>query len=350
MDEKRRIATIKKIMPAVVSIIITRHLEDIEKEIPVDVYPAIPGGKKKNAPQDIPAEIVDGNGMVQVGGGSGFFSSSDGVIVTNKHVISDAKASYTVVTTAGQKLAATVISRDPVNDVAILKVQGKNFPTIELGDAAHLELGQTVLAVGNALGVFRNTVSVGIISGLSRSIMAQADPDAPVQELRGLIQTDAAINPGNSGGPLVDGGGKAIGINAAIISGAQNIGLAIPINAARRDLDDLKKYGRIRRPYLGLRYLILDDRLKEKMKIAVDYGAYVMRDGAHSKAVIENSPAARAGMKEKDIILACNDKKITTDYTIQDALDDLKVGDVFHVRFLRAGREHQAKIILSERF
>ena len=154
-----------------------------------------------------------------------------------------------------------------MNDVAILKIKTDGLPSLELGDATKLQLGQSVIAIGNALGIFRNTVSVGIVSGLSRSITAQAEPDAPPQEMRGLIQTDAAINPGNSGGPLVDAKGLVVGVNAAIVSGAQSIGFAIPVNAARRDLADIKKYGRIRRPLLGLRYMMIDDDMKEKMNL-----------------------------------------------------------------------------------
>ncbi len=335
-------------MPAVVSIVITKHLADLEKEMPADMYPYLPtasGGKKL----DIPDEMIDARGDVQVGGGSGFIVSPDGIIVTNKHVISEGSAQYTVIANDGKKYDAHVLCRDPINDVAIIKIVGKKFPTLRLGRSEKIQLGATVLAVGNALGIFKNTVSKGIISGLSRSVVAQADSSQPPQEMRGLIQTDAAINPGNSGGPLVNSTGEVIGINAAIISGAQNIGLAIPVNAVTRDLADLKKYGRVRRPFLGLRYLILDEKLAQKLKTPVNYGAFVTKESDQDHAVLRDSPADHAGVHEKDIVLAVNGKKITTDYTIQDALDPLMVGDIFEMSLLRDGKVFHSGAVLTER-
>lgn len=270
LSDKHVIKTIKKVMPAVVSIAISKKLEDLEKELPKELYPSIPGGSadapngKSGEKMKIPAEMVDGRGMVQIGGGSGFIVESDGLILTNKHVISDSNAEYTVILNDGRTFPGTILSRDPINDIAILKIATSHLPCLRLGDATKLQLGQSLIAIGNALGIFKNTVSLGIVSGLSRSISAQADPDAAPQEMRGLIQTDAAINPGNSGGPIVDADGYVVGVNAAIVSGAQSIGFAIPVNAARRDLDDIKKFGRIRRPLLGLRYMMIDDDFQKR--------------------------------------------------------------------------------------
>jgi S1-C subfamily serine protease len=233
MDDKRVIKVIKKVMPSVVSIAIAEKFADLEKQFPKGFDPAT-----------IPDGTVDDRGMVQTGGGSGFIVAPNGLILTNKHVVSERKAEYTVILSDGRSFPATILSRDPINDVAILKIAADKLPCVRLGDATKLELGQSLIAIGNALGIFRNTVSVGIVSGLSRSITAQAEPNAPPQEMRGLIQTDAAINPGNSGGPIVDRDGYVVGVNAAIVSGAQSIGFAIPVNAARRDIDDIKKYGR----------------------------------------------------------------------------------------------------------
>src|SRR5579864_1898787 len=269
MDDKRVIKTVKKVMPAVVSIAIAKHLEDLEKDLPKKLYPFVP------------TSMVDGRGMVEIGGGSVFVVDPNGLILTNKHVISDPKAEYTVILNDERRFPAEILSRDPINDVAILKIKAERLPCLALGDASKLQLGQSLIAIGNALGIFKNTVSVGIVSGLSRAIAAQAEPDAPPQEMRGLIQTDAAINPGNSGGPLVDSDREVVGVNAAIISGAQSIGFAIPVNAARRDLEDIKKYGRIRRPLLGLRYVMIDDDLQKKMKLPMNYGALVLRESDH---------------------------------------------------------------------
>jgi serine protease Do len=345
MDDKRVIKTIKRVMPAVVSIAIAKHLADLEREMQKDA--AHPG--------PVPAELVDGHGMVQVGGGSGFIIDPDGLILTNKHVVSDAQAEYTIILNDSRRFPAAVLSRDPINDVAILKISGAGkLPAVKLGDAVRLELGQSVIAIGNALGVFKNTVSLGIISGLSRSIAAQAEPGAAPQEMRGLIQTDAAINPGNSGGPLVDSDGCVVGINAAIITGAQSISFAIPVNAARRDLADIKKYGRIRRPLLGLRYLMIDENIAQKMHLPVKYGALIYRETEHDYAVVPDSPAAHADIHEKDIVLSFGSekmgvKKLDRDHPIQDFLENLNVGDEIELSILRDGKEIKVKVKLAER-
>jgi len=348
MAEDKVISTIKKVMPAVVSIAIAKHLEDLEKEIPKDLYPFLPRGPQ--GPQlQIPENMIDSRGMVEIGGGSGFVVHDDGIILTNKHVISDSKAEYTVILNDSRRFPAEVLSRDPINDVAIIKIQTNKLPVVKLGDATGLELGESVIAIGNALGIFKNTVSLGIVSGLSRAISAQADPDAPPQEMRGLIQTDAAINPGNSGGPLVNLKGLAIGVNAAIVFGAQNIGFAIPINAAERDLDDIKKYGRIRRPLLGLRYMMIDDKLKDKMGLPVSYGALIMGEGPNDHGVIAGSPAEKAGVKEKDIILEFNSKKLDRDHPIQDFLEDMNVGEKVELLVMRGEKQFKVNAALAER-
>lgn len=348
MDDKHVIATIKKVMPAVVSIAITKRLEDLEKELPKELYPFIPSGPDGEKLQ-IPDSMVDKRGMVQIGGGSGFIVDAAGLILTNKHVISDSKAEYTVILNDNRRFPAEILSRDPINDVAIVKIKVEGLPFLTLGDATRLQLGQSLIAIGNALGVFKNTVSLGIVSGLSRSIAAQAEPDAAPQEMRGLIQTDAAINPGNSGGPLVDAEGLVVGVNAAIVSGAQSISFAIPVNAARRDLHDIKKYGRIRRPLLGLRYMMIDDDIKAKMNLPVNYGALVVRESEHDYAVVPGSPAAKAGLKEKDIVLTLNAAKLDRDHPIQDFLEDLNVGDEIALSVLRDGKELSVKTTLAER-
>ena len=349
-------------MPSVVSIAISKKLEDLEKEIPVDASPAGvfgAGGKKmkmgaiqNKAKEETIANLkmmADAHGMIEVGGGSGCIVDPNGLILTNKHVVSDGTAAYTVILNDGRRFPATILSRDPVNDVAILKIEATKLPSLELGDATRLELGQSVIAIGNALGMFKNTVSLGIVSGLSRAITAQADPTAPPQELRGLIQTDAAINPGNSGGPLVDRDGKVIGVNAAIVSGAQSIGFAIPVNAARRDLNDIRRYGRIRRPLLGLRYVMIDERFAQKMGLPVTYGAFVTSEGPHDPGVIPGSPAAAAGIREKDIVLTLDGQQLDREHPIQDFLETKNVGDAIELRILRSGKESAVRTTLVER-
>lgn len=333
-------------MPAVVSIAISKSLEELEKEIPPEILPFLPFGHPH---LDIPKEEIDSHGMVKIGGGSGFIVDPNGIILTNKHVVVDSKAEYTVITNDDKKYKAEVLARDPVDDVAILKIGAKNLPVVELGESTGLELGETVIAIGNALGIFKNTVSAGIVSGLSRSIRAATIPTAPMQELRGLIQTDAAINPGNSGGPLVNLDGKAIGINAAIVFGAQNLGFAIPINYAKRDLADLKKFGRIKRPLLGIRYLTIDEDLKDKMKLPVDYGAFIAGQGPHAEAIIPGSPAHKAGLKQKDIVLECGGEKITSSHSIQDILEEKGVGDILKLKVMRGKKTLNVEVKLTER-
>ncbi|MDD2702378.1 MAG: trypsin-like peptidase domain-containing protein [Sideroxydans sp.] len=346
MQDKQVISTIKNVMPAVVSIVISKNLTDVKKEIPAFAPLFKKNKERKFKVADI---LTDSRGMVSVGGGSGFIVSPEGLIVTNKHVISDPKAEYSVITNDGESHPAIIMPRDPIYDVAILKIKASGLPTVKLGDATRLDLGESVIAIGNALGIFRNTVSLGIVSGLSRAITAQADPKAPPQEMRGLIQTDAAINPGNSGGPLVDLDGKAIGINAAVVFGAQNINFAIPINAVARDLEDLRRFGRVRRPYLGLRYIIIDKNLQAKMNLPADHGALVTGEGPNDHAVVPKSPADKAGIREGDIILECNDKKVEKDNPIQDILDGMKVGDALDVKILRKGKFLCSRIFMAER-
>ncbi len=359
MDDKRVIRIVEKVMPSVVSIVISKHLEDLEKELPKEMFPFIPEGAGGRRPGigkgagagtlKIPSDMVDKNGMVQVGGGSGTVVAPDGLILTNKHVVADRRAAYTVILDGDRRFPAEILSRDPINDVAILKIGAGGLPFLKLGDAAKLKLGQSVIAIGNALGIFRNTVSLGIVSGLSRSVTAQAEPDAAPQEMRGLIQTDAAINPGNSGGPLVDKNCLVVGVNTAVVSGAQSIGFAIPVNAARRDLEDIARYGRIRRPLLGLRYLMIDDDLRAKLDLPVDYGALAIRESNHDGAVVPESPAAKAGLREKDIVLSLNGARLDRDHPIQDFLENLNVGDEIALTVLRGAKRFEAKLTLAER-
>ncbi len=349
MEKSPIIKLVKKCAPAVVSIVIAKNLPKLEN-FP-DFFPFLPFGfNPAELYKQIPPEMFDEHGRVKVGGGSGFFVSSDGFVLTNKHVVIDPKADYTVVDSEGQKYHAKVVARDPINDVAILKIEVKDLPYVELGESSNLELGQTVVAIGNALGQFQNTVSNGIISGLSRHITAQSGEDGRQQELRGVIQTDAAINPGNSGGPLVDIDGKVIGINSAIVFGAQNIGFAIPINAAKKALSDIKKYGRIRAPFLGLRYILIDPVLKIRHNLPVSYGAMVIPEATPGDyGVLKGSPAEKAGILEHDIILEADNKKITKDVPLSDIVQTHEVGDKLHLKILRRGGEElEATVTLEE--
>ncbi len=331
------IKAIKKVLPAVVSITMTKNLQLRQPTMNLFGMGYSPLAKRK----------------VKLGGGSGFIVNKNGIILTNRHVIEDPHADYMIVLQNGEQIKPEILARDPIRDIAVLKIQKDNLATIEMNNSNNLELGQDVIAIGNALGLFNNTVSTGIVSGLSREISAQSEISMEKTKLRGLIQTDAAINPGNSGGPLIDLEGKAIGINAAMVFGAENIGFALPINNAKKDLADLKKYGRIRQPFLGVRYLPISKPLQEQFGLPVDCGALVVAEPDILKgvqqAVVPNSPAERAGLKEADIILELNDKRVCPKLSVADILQDCKIGQTVPLKILRRNKKRQMKITLAEK-
>lgn len=355
--EQQIIKAVKTALPAVVSVVISKSPSKIfrrrlQSGSPFDFWGDVFGLPVPN--EEIPENIPRmPDGKIKIGGGSGFIVDSSGIILTNRHVIIDKDASYTVITGEGKEYPAQILARDPLNDVAILKINGKppagGFPTVKLGDSLKLELAQTAIAIGNALGEFQNTISTGIVSGLSRYITAQAEPYGAQSQLRGLIQTDAAINPGNSGGPLINLAGEAVGINCAVVFGAQNIGFAIPINAAKKDLDDLKKYGKIRRPFLGIRYVMLNKFLAKRHDLPVFEGAWVVKESLNSPAVVKGSAADRAKIKENDIIVACGGEKITEKNTVIDVIQKRKIGDILEFKILREQKELNIKFKLEER-
>lgn len=342
------VSVIKKVLPATVTIVVSKKFGDIEKEATKN-FPEIPLWLKRRELGFLKQQ-TDKHGMLKVGNGSGFIVDPSGIVVSNRHVISETKNIYTVITNDGKKYPAKILARDPLSDIAILKIEdGTAFPFLSLGDSAHLELGESVIAVGNALGMFQNTVSAGIISGLSRAITAQIDARSPIQEIHGLIQTDAAINPGNSGGPLVNSAGKVIGINVAIIQGAQSIGFALPINTLKKDLEDLKRYGRIRQPFLGVHYITINEDIQHKLKLPTDHGALVVSPSPYSKSVIDKSPAAIAGIKDHDIILECNDERIGVEKTLGDMLEKHDVGEIIRLKVLRKNKTFTVSPKLTEK-
>lgn len=344
MNEQKITGTIRETMPSVVSILLSEHLNKITRDHHPAAYPFFPAQHRSR----VKAEMVAEN-HTYAGGGSGFVIHESGLIATNKHVVSDPNLDYTAVLDDGRRLPARILSVDPLNDVAILKVDADDLAPVSFGDASSLLLGEYVLAIGNALGVFKNTVSLGIVSGLSRSVSAQADPSAPPHELRGLIQTDAAINPGNSGGPLVTLDGKVVGINSALINNAQNIGLAIPISAVARDLQELLEHGRIRRPYLGLRYVIVGKKIAGELSANVSGGAYVTGESPHDHGVLPNSPADKAGIREGDLIAMCDGIPLTEDHTFQDVLESAQVAQTLELSVWRGGKDRTIFVTLEER-
>jgi len=340
MEKSPIIEIVKRACPAVVTIVISRDLPKIEG------FYFFPYGSQEFV---VPKMKKGKREKTKIGGGSGFIISPDGYIITSNHVVAERDADYTVIYEPNKTYPAKVTSRDPINDVAILKINIKNFPYLELGDSDKIELGETVIAIGNALGEFHDTVSTGVVSGLSRYITAFSGLSRQAEMLRGLIQTDAAINPGNSGGPLVNIEGKVIGINTAVVMGAQNIGFAIPINYAKKDLEEVKKYGKIKRPFLGVKYIILNKEIADKDKLPVDYGALIVREVLGESAIITGGAAEKAGLKEFDIILECQGEKITEENPLSHILQKCEVNQEISLKVLRAGKKINLKAKLEEK-
>lgn len=344
------VKVVEEVSPAVVSIIATKDVPIIEKFY-LDPFANDPFFKQFFGDEGfgikIPQFREKGTRKEKISSGSGFIVSADGLIITNKHVVADTEAEYTVILNDGRKIPAKVLARDPLQDLAILKAEGSGFKTIRLGNSSAVKIGQTVIAIGNALGEFSNTVSVGVVSGLRRSVVAVGGATGP-ENLQELIQTDAAINPGNSGGPLLNLRGEVIGINTAMARGAENIGFAIPINKAKRALEDIKTHGKIIYPFLGIRYIIVTKDFAAENKLPYDYGV-LLQSGKDGPAVVPGSPAEKAGLKEGDLILELNGEKITPDSTLSTLILKYKVGDEVTIKFFRSGKEMETKAKLAER-
>ncbi|MEK7482351.1 MAG: trypsin-like peptidase domain-containing protein [Patescibacteria group bacterium] len=342
MAEKQSISAIKKALPAVVSISISKQLPAKENPFGTATF-----GASKSALS------LKKNKKIKIGGGSGFIIDGSGIILTNRHVVEDLKAEYAVALNDGTKHPAQVLARDPINDIAILKIVAENLPVIEMADSSKLDLGQTAIAIGNVLGIFKNTVSIGVVSGLSRNIQAGSSLTGEITMLRGLIQTDAAINPGNSGGPLIDSSGRVIGINAATIMAAENIGFALPINVAKRNLEEVKQYGRIRQPFLGVRYVSVNKALQKQFALPTDKGAWLISepdpDGRNGQAVTLGSPAHKAGLREGDIVLTLASEEISEQNPLNVILDRFEANDKIEITALRDSKPISFKIILDEK-
>jgi len=330
----------KMVCPAVITIVVSKNLPKIEG------FYFLPFGGENLV---LPKVGKKGKEKTKIGGGSGFFVSPDGYILTSQHVVADKEADYAVILEPEKTYPAKVLARDPINDVAILKIKNEGFSYLELDDSDKIDLGETVLAIGNALGEFHDTLSLGIVSGLSRYLTAFGGIEGQAESLRGLIQTDAAVNPGNSGGPLVNMEGKVIGINTAMVMGAQNLNFAIPINYAKKDLEEVKKFGRLKRPFLGVKYILLNKKIAEKNKLPVENGALIIRETLGESAIIKGSAAETAGLKEFDIILECQKEKITEKNSLANILQKYKIGQEINLKVLREGKEINLKVKLEER-
>lgn len=315
-------AVVEKATPSVVTVSIVKQ-ERINNLLPFgfDIF-----SETKEIQQDI---------------GTGFIISSDGLIVTNKHVVAETSAKYQVVIGKDEVVEVQNIYRDPVSDLAILKVNKTDLIPVKLGDSDKLKVGQTVIAIGTALGEFRSTVTKGVISGLGRGITAGGSL-LGTEKLDNVIQTDAAINPGNSGGPLFNSLGEVIGVNVAVSQAAQSIGFALPINMVKESIDNFKSTGQFDRPYLGVGYAMITPESAEQNKVPV--GAYVQQ-------IIAGSPAEKSGIKVGDIIIEIDGKKLSNDKNTVMAtyINKKKIGDMVKVRVWRENEEIEFEVQLEKR-
>jgi serine protease Do len=290
----------------------------------------------------------------QQGAGTGVIVSSGGVIVTNRHVVPKGARKVAVTLSDGTKLNdVSVVGRTSDNDtldVAFLKIndtKGKKLVPARLGDSGKVRVGDKVVAIGNALGQFQNTVTSGIISGYGRNLQAGDQTGGVTESLQDLFQTDAAINEGNSGGPLVDVNGEVIGINTAIAGDAQNIGFAIPINDLKGLINGVLNKGKLERPYLGVRYITINSDYAYQYNLDVDQGAYLAPNPSGDPAVIPGSPADKAGLKEKDIISRVDNTELNSRNGLSAVLGRYTVGAQVNLTVIRDGKTIQINAILG---
>lgn len=271
--------------------------------------------------------------------GTGFVVSDKGIVVTNKHVVADVGTKYSVVTKDDQKYEIKRIYRDPIFDLALVQVEGSNLKPLEIGDSSKLKVGQTVIAIGNALGQFTNTVTTGVVSGLGRKVVAGDPFGGSLESLDNLIQTDAAINPGNSGGPLLNSGGQVIGVNVAVSEGAQNIGFAIPINSVKTIVDEFVSKGKVSRPFLGIQYRFISKDVAILNEVP---------QGVFIQAVVDDSPAQKSGVEEGDIIIKINGENVDDENKIAEMIQKSAIGQKIELEIWRDGKTLKMEATLSE--
>jgi len=294
------------------------------------------------------ANAVDffGQDQTETGAGTGMIVSSDGLILTNKHVVAGA-TSLTVITADSKQYTGTIVAQDPTNDIAFVKVNAHGLKAAVLGDSSVVQVGQSVVAIGNALGQFQNSVTAGIISGERQSITAGEETGGQEETLSNLFQTDAAINPGNSGGPLVNIAGQVIGMNTAVAGSAQNIGFAIPINDIKNDLTSVEDNGKIQRPQLGVRYVPITQSFATSNNLPVTQGAYIAA-GSDGPAVVPGSAADKAGLQAGDIIAKIGSQTIDQNHTLATLIGQHKIGDKISVTYLRGGKTTTVTVTLEQ--
>lgn len=339
---------VERATPAVVSVVISADVPIIEQYFEeYNPFGQFFGG---GFGFQVPRQREVGTEKREIGGGTGFFVSPDGFIVTNRHVVATDGADYSIVTNDGATHEVEVVARDPQLDIAILKVtdSGDQFEYLNFGDSDSLRLGSQVIAIGNALAEFPNSVSVGVVSGLSRDIVA-GDRTGFIESLEGVIQTDAAINQGNSGGPLLNTNGEVIGVNVAVAGNGENIGFALPSASVSNVYKSVQEHGEIVRPFVGIRYIQIDERVADANNLDIDYGILIIRgDTREELAVIPGSAADKAGLVENDIILKVNGKKLDGSQSFASMIRNFDIGDTITLTLLHDGEENEVQITLEE--
>ena len=336
------VSAYKMAAPSVVSIVAKKDLSEFYRQSPFSGFPF-----------QMTPPPADENGFSTVSSGSGFIVRNDGLVVTNKHVVLDEEAEYVIILQDGTELSATVLDRDPLNDIALVQIDDEakpaSLPALKFADSDVLQVGEPVMAIGYALGEFENTSTAGIISAKNRQISA-GGPGMSAESLVDLLQTDAAINPGNSGGPLVDLKGEVVGMNSAVNSGAQGIGFAIPAKDIQLVLNSYEKLGHIARPFLGVRFQMVTPEIKDRLGLDKVYGALVVEgEGEDQPAVAPDSSAEKAGLKSQDVILSVEGRELKDGYTLQNALAQSAVGDEVILEVWRNGEILQVSLRLEER-
>ncbi|MBU1018701.1 MAG: trypsin-like peptidase domain-containing protein [Patescibacteria group bacterium] len=347
-EESKLISAYDKVSPAVVSIVALQDLNAYLDQYfwgPLEQYYSYDTGGERN--------------LQEVGGGTAFIVSKDGMAVTNRHVIEDTSLEYVAYTVDGVKFDVEILDVDSTNDLAILQLTAQeeseeaallgSLPYVEFGDSESLKVGQMVLAIGNAFAEYENTTTAGIVSATGREIIASNMQGMNPSALDGLVQTDAAINPGNSGGPLVNLDGQVIGVNTAVDTQAEGIGFALPINDVVKIVDSYNLYGYIARPYLGIYYVMINEAADEKFGLGVSYGAALVGDSMSGKpAIVEGSPAYEAGLKARDIIIEFGGVVLSDEYNLSDAILDYNIGDEVVLKVWRDKKEIEVKVVLGQ--
>lgn len=355
VEESETISAIDIVKPAVVSVSVYKNVAvsgNANNLFNFDFGSFFNFQTPQNQEQAVPEEQK--TEYKQIAGGTGFIVTKEGLILTNKHVVQDEQADYEVTLSDGTVYDAEVVSRDPFDDIAVIKVvfgedqEKVDLPIAVLGDSEKLQVGQKVLAIGNALAEYENTVTLGIVSAKGRDVSAYNEGGGVVENLSGLIQTDAAINPGNSGGPLVNLRGEVIGMNVAVAQSANGIGFAIPVDDLKPILDSVEKNGEIVKPVLGVRFLMLDEKNAKEYDVSVTHGALLIgNDVGGQPAIIPGGSADEAGLKSMDVILEVDGKVINADNPLHRVVRSYAPGDEVKMKVLRDGKESEISVILK---